>query len=259
MRRGSPEIIGKPSKDADLAVYLAYKWMPHVMADIITLLIHQGSRMQWYRSIPEYEGGSVTALDVLKCRLSYNTLMYLATKELDYNWVDRMWYLKPGKSFSDRSDGVKELYSDIEVVRGMLEAAKLGQMHLYFELYDNHSCSDGDSESKEDGSSSSLTVGDEGARNVSLVVHEDGVRSLSPSTYRGSSDSDHTRGGSSNNEVLTPYEMQPWYEPTCDHKQLQLKKGLWFTSAQQFRDAVNEFSIVNGYDVIWVRRTTKKK
>ncbi|CAN0906006.1 hypothetical protein LINGRAHAP2_LOCUS23980 [Linum grandiflorum] len=95
------------------------------MADIITLIIHHGGRMQWYRGISEYKGGSVTALDVLKCRVSYNTLTYLATKELDYDWVDRMWYLNPGKKYLDGSDGVKEMYSDIEVVRRMLEAAKL--------------------------------------------------------------------------------------------------------------------------------------
>ncbi|CAN0846708.1 hypothetical protein LINGRAHAP2_LOCUS4575 [Linum grandiflorum] len=286
-----------------------------------------------------------------------------------------MWYLVPGKNFSDGSNGVKEMYSDIEVVRGMLEDAKLGQMHLFFncvkeldgdnltaggiqgrlptedeepsdhsigvgglihllddsdrttdpEFYDaldnlgligmrrnykvahfkdgeevemlygripppepvipdvptnnlvedddigsddenvppaaddNHSGSDGDFESEEDGSISSPTVGDQGARKVAPKVHEDGSRSLSPSTYRGSSDSDHARGGSDDNEKITPYEMQPWYEPTCDHKQLELKKGMRFTSAQQFRDAVNEFSIVNGYDVIWVRSTIKKK
>ncbi|CAN0915121.1 hypothetical protein LINGRAHAP2_LOCUS28949 [Linum grandiflorum] len=43
-----------------------------------------------------------------------------------------MWYLIPGKSLSDGSDGVKEIYSDIEVVRGMLEAAKLGPIFLFF-------------------------------------------------------------------------------------------------------------------------------
>ncbi|CAN0889341.1 hypothetical protein LINGRAHAP2_LOCUS16066 [Linum grandiflorum] len=43
-----------------------------------------------------------------------------------------MWYLIPGKSLSDGSDGVKEMYSDIEVVRGMLEAAKLGPIFLFF-------------------------------------------------------------------------------------------------------------------------------
>ncbi|CAN0838728.1 hypothetical protein LINGRAHAP2_LOCUS2316 [Linum grandiflorum] len=43
-----------------------------------------------------------------------------------------MWYLIPGKSLSDGSDGVKEIYSDIEVVRGMLEAAKFGPIFLFF-------------------------------------------------------------------------------------------------------------------------------
>ncbi|CAN0875088.1 hypothetical protein LINGRAHAP2_LOCUS10628 [Linum grandiflorum] len=276
-----------------------------------------------------------------------------------------MWYLIPGKSFSDGSDGVIEIYSDIEVVRGVLEAAKLGPIHLFFncvkekagdnltvggiqgrafdeeeeagdhsigvgglihllddsdrttdpEFYealenlglmgmrrnykvahleggeevemlygripppepvtpevaaDNIQDDDGvgsDDENVppdvEDSYSHSGSDGDldEGDQNDGVPDNAEGEKSISipSSTYRDSSDSDHTRGASGDNEVLTGYDRLPWYDPNCDHKQLDLRKGLKFKSAQQFREAVNEFAIVNGSDVIWTRSTNKKK
>ncbi|CAN0928444.1 hypothetical protein LINGRAHAP2_LOCUS36496, partial [Linum grandiflorum] len=187
-----------------------------VMADIITLIIHHGGRMQWYRGIPEYEGGSVTALDVRKCRVSYNTLIYLATKELDYDWVDRMWYLVPepgdhsigvgglihllddsdrttDPEFYDALDnlgliGMRRNYKvahfkdgeEVEMLYGripppepvipdvptnnLVEDDDIGSddENVPPAADDNHSGSDGDSESEEDGSISSPTVGDQG-------------------------------------------------------------------------------------------------
>ncbi|CAN0915122.1 hypothetical protein LINGRAHAP2_LOCUS28949 [Linum grandiflorum] len=265
-----------------------------------------------------------------------------------------MWYLIPGKSLSDGSDGVKEIYSDIEVVRGMLEAAKLGPIFLFFNCVKEQA---GDNltiggiqgrvpdEDIEDGDHS-VGVGGlihllddlkhttdpefyEALENLGVmgmqmnykVAHtkdgeevdqlygripppepvtpevaadsipdengigsddenippvpedlysysgsdgdqenDEGERSRAPSsTYRGSSDSDHVRGATSDDEVVSPYDRLPWYDPNCDHKHLQLKQGLKFTSAKQFREAVVEFAIANGSDVIWTRSTARKK
>ncbi|CAN0846559.1 hypothetical protein LINGRAHAP2_LOCUS4509 [Linum grandiflorum] len=265
-----------------------------------------------------------------------------------------MWYLIPGKSFSDGSEGVKEIYSDIEVLRGMLEAAKLGPIFLFFNCVkeqagDNltvggiqgrvldedvedgdhsvgiggliHLLDDSDRTTDPEFYEALENLGLMGMRRNYKVAHtkdgeevdqlygrvpppepvtpevaadsipeEDGIgsddenippvpedmdshsgsdgdnendeeeRSLGPSsTYRGSSDSDHARGVTSDDEVVTPYDRLPWYDPNCDHKQLQLKKGLKFTNVKQFREAVVEFAIANGSDVKWTRSTAKKK
>ncbi|CAN0905573.1 hypothetical protein LINGRAHAP2_LOCUS23760, partial [Linum grandiflorum] len=179
-----------------------------VMADIITLTIHHSGRMQWYHGIPEYEVDSVTALDVQKTKVSYNTLTYLATKELDYDWVDRMWYLIPGLPMWTM---VKRLISCIVVylppehvihdvlTDNIVDGDSIGydDENVPPAADDNHPGSDGDFEFEEDGSSSSPPV------------HEEGAKSLSPSTYRGSSDSDHAYGGSSDNEGFKRIKSNP--------------------------------------------------
>ncbi|CAN0905871.1 hypothetical protein LINGRAHAP2_LOCUS23908 [Linum grandiflorum] len=66
------------------------------------------------------------------------------------------------------------------------------------------------------------------------------------SSYRGSSDSDHDRINLSDDEVISPFERQPWYDPKCDHKTLVFVKGLRFTSPRQFKDAVIDYCIAAG-------------
>ncbi|CAN1228679.1 hypothetical protein LINGRAPRIM_LOCUS1312 [Linum grandiflorum] len=90
--------------------------------------------------------------------------------------------------------------------------------------------------------------------------NEDDKQSLSQhSSYRGSSESDHLGRNNSEEEAESAYERQPWYNPNCDHKTLVFKKGLKFTCDKQFKEAVVEFSIVNGLDVYWVRSSQRKK
>ncbi|CAN0919479.1 hypothetical protein LINGRAHAP2_LOCUS31476 [Linum grandiflorum] len=49
------------------------------------------------------------------------------------------------------------------------------------------------------------------------------------------------------------------YDPNCEHKLLQLKEGLRFKDANQFRKAVVEYIIVIGTDITWVRSSERKK
>ncbi|CAN0908506.1 hypothetical protein LINGRAHAP2_LOCUS25324 [Linum grandiflorum] len=79
------------------------------------------------------------------------------------------------------------------------------------------------------------------------------------SSYRNSSGSYHIYGNSSDEEHESRFEVQPWYDPNCDHKMLQFKVGMRFKDASQFRAAVVENSIAKGMDVKWVRSSLRKK
>ncbi|CAN0884929.1 hypothetical protein LINGRAHAP2_LOCUS14977 [Linum grandiflorum] len=78
------------------------------------------------------------------------------------------------------------------------------------------------------------------------------------SSYRGSSYSDHDRINLSDDEVISPFERQPWYDPNCDHKTLVLVKGLRFTGPRKFKDVVIDYCIAALIDVYWVRSSQRK-
>ncbi|CAN1301174.1 hypothetical protein LINPERPRIM_LOCUS24832, partial [Linum perenne] len=48
------------------------------------------------------------------------------------------------------------------------------------------------------------------------------------SSYRGSSQSDHLDDDKIDGEEVTSVEMQPYFDPNCDHKSIIFKEGLKF-------------------------------
>ncbi|CAN0829386.1 hypothetical protein LINGRAPRIM_LOCUS2963 [Linum grandiflorum] len=121
----------------------------------------------------------------------------------------------------------------------------------------------------EDGSNSGSDADDEGlpetnvdvphaAANVEEEFQEQDNQATPVSSYRGSFESDHDRINLSDDEVISPFDRQPWYDPRCDHKTLVFVKGLRFSSPRQFKDAVIDYCIAAGVDVYWVRSCQRK-
>ncbi|CAN1147066.1 hypothetical protein LINPERHAP2_LOCUS15643 [Linum perenne] len=83
---------------------------------------------------------------------------------------------------------------------------------------------------------------------------------MSPvSSYRNSSESDHDVNdkvdGEGNDDLLAG---QPWYDPSCDHRKLELKPKLRFTCPTQFKEAVQTYSVSVGANIKWPRSNQQK-
>ncbi|CAN1273083.1 hypothetical protein LINPERPRIM_LOCUS14859 [Linum perenne] len=79
------------------------------------------------------------------------------------------------------------------------------------------------------------------------------------SSYRVSSQSDHLCADKVDGDEVTSVEMQPFFDPDCDHKSIVFKEGLKFISPAQFKEAVANYNIAVGAVIKWWRSNKKNK
>ncbi|CAN0884115.1 hypothetical protein LINGRAHAP2_LOCUS14748 [Linum grandiflorum] len=79
------------------------------------------------------------------------------------------------------------------------------------------------------------------------------------SSYRGSSQSDHMVDDKVDGEEVSSMELQPFYDPHCDHLNMEWKVGMRFVSPQQFKEAVVMYNIKYGSQIRWKRSNRKCK
>ncbi|CAN1819958.1 hypothetical protein LINPERHAP1_LOCUS28911 [Linum perenne] len=79
------------------------------------------------------------------------------------------------------------------------------------------------------------------------------------SSYRASSQSDHLCADKVDGDEVTSVEMQPFFDPDCDHKSIVFKEGLKFITPAQFKEAVANYNIAFGAAIKWRRSNKKNK
>ncbi|CAN1197467.1 hypothetical protein LINPERPRIM_LOCUS15237 [Linum perenne] len=128
-----------------------------------------------------------------------------------------------------------------------------------------HSASDGDDEGYSEDSSEDSDFEAPSEDVPSEEFSPDAVNTedeiMSPvSSYRNSSESDHDVNDKvdeeGNDDLLAG---QPWYDPSCDHRKLELKPKLRFTCPTQFKEAVQTYSVTMGANIKWPRSSQQNK
>ncbi|CAN0857804.1 hypothetical protein LINGRAHAP2_LOCUS6933 [Linum grandiflorum] len=104
--------------------------------------------------------------------------------------------------------------------------------------------SDGDGEESED---SDFEVGEQTLNNSPA------------SSYRGPSDSNHDVADKIEGDEVNSVQNWIYYDPDCDHKQLELKPKLRFLNPTQFKEAVVNYTMARGADIYWVHSSKKNK
>ncbi|CAN1186795.1 hypothetical protein LINPERHAP2_LOCUS38325 [Linum perenne] len=87
----------------------------------VELLVHHGGRMRFNGRAAHYAGGEVVEL---------------GTEDLQYDSVDRIWYVAPGKTLSN---GLVRVLSDADAVK-LCEAGKEGVVEVYLDTSAVESC-----------------------------------------------------------------------------------------------------------------------
>ncbi|CAN0920520.1 hypothetical protein LINGRAHAP2_LOCUS32096 [Linum grandiflorum] len=99
------------------------------MEGSIEFVVYYGGSMVSGVDGPNYDGGQVTEVGLARDALSYLHLLEMCTKDLDYSYVDRMFYIVPGTTVSD---GVTVIVDDTDVA-AVIEASKIGVVSLFIE------------------------------------------------------------------------------------------------------------------------------
>ncbi|CAN1146108.1 hypothetical protein LINPERHAP2_LOCUS15059 [Linum perenne] len=80
----------------------------------VELLVHIGGRMQFNGRAAHYAGGEVVEVTFDSDLLCYFQLIKLGTEDLQYDSVDRIWYVAPGKTLSN---GLVRVLSGADTVK----------------------------------------------------------------------------------------------------------------------------------------------
>ncbi|CAN0928547.1 hypothetical protein LINGRAHAP2_LOCUS36562 [Linum grandiflorum] len=83
-------------------------------------------------------------------------------------------------------------------------------------------------------------------------VHGDDERDFSSSD-------NHMVDDKVDGEEVSSMELQPFYDPHCDHLNMEWKVGMRFVSPQQFKEAVVMYNIKYGSQIRWKRSNRKCK
>ncbi|CAN1156938.1 hypothetical protein LINPERHAP2_LOCUS21242 [Linum perenne] len=102
----------------------------------VELLVHHGGRMQFNGRAAHYAGGEVVEVTFDSDFLCYFQLIKLGTEDLQYDSVDRIWYVAPGKTLSN---GLVRVLSDADAVK-LCEAGKEGVVEVYLDTTAVESC-----------------------------------------------------------------------------------------------------------------------
>ncbi|CAN1175062.1 hypothetical protein LINPERHAP2_LOCUS31729, partial [Linum perenne] len=135
----------------------------------VELLVHHGGRMQFNGRAAHYAGGEVVEVTFDADFLCYFQLIKLGTEDLQYDSVDRIWYVAPGKTLSN---GLVRVLSDADAVK-LCEAGKEGVVEVYLDTSAVESCY-GDNEELESEWHNGLSGSDPEAE-VSAVAANVGV------------------------------------------------------------------------------------
>ncbi|CAI0401417.1 unnamed protein product [Linum tenue] len=109
---------------------------------------------------------------------------------------------------------------------------------------------------------------DEGVANAE-VAHDEGVADdeggdandecSMETEYRASEESAHVRGDIGEEVNSFIFDKSLFYDPKCDHRTLNFKPRMRFTSPGQFKEAVISNAIYNGADIRWARSSGVRK
>ncbi|CAN0916151.1 hypothetical protein LINGRAHAP2_LOCUS29558 [Linum grandiflorum] len=100
----------------------------------VTLVIHHGGEMHWEYGIANYRGGSTFPFHIFKEDITVRNLTLLATFDLKYSSLVKLWYLWPGMSMGN---GIHEIDLDEDVLDGLVVATSYGDVHIYMECAQN--------------------------------------------------------------------------------------------------------------------------
>ncbi|CAN0892981.1 hypothetical protein LINGRAHAP2_LOCUS17893 [Linum grandiflorum] len=100
---------------------------------------------------------------------------------------------------------------------------------------------------------------EEDSEDSDFEVREQTLNNSPVSSYRGSSDSDHDVVDRIEGDEVNSIQGWIYYDPDCDHKQLELKPKLRFLNPAQFKEAVVNYMVARGADIYWVRNSKKNK
>ncbi|CAN0913401.1 hypothetical protein LINGRAHAP2_LOCUS27903 [Linum grandiflorum] len=92
-------------------------------------VVHHGGRLVFGSTGAEYVGGTAVEMTFMSEYTGYFEVLKIATGNLGYNSVQRVFYLTPGRSMAE---GLHQIRDD-EECRKMAEDGKLGVITLFFE------------------------------------------------------------------------------------------------------------------------------
>ncbi|CAN1139803.1 hypothetical protein LINPERHAP2_LOCUS11504 [Linum perenne] len=95
----------------------------------VEMLVHHGGRMRFNGRASYYVGGEVVEVTFDSDFLCYFQLIKLGTEDLQYDFVDRIWYVAPGKTLSD---GLVQVLNNADAVK-LCEAGKKGVVEVYLD------------------------------------------------------------------------------------------------------------------------------
>ncbi|CAN1243529.1 hypothetical protein LINPERPRIM_LOCUS5719 [Linum perenne] len=128
---------------------------------------------------PEYKGGAAVEASIYRDFLCYFQLIKIATEELHYHAVERMWYVEPGLT---PVDGLHPIRNDSDAME-MGKAAAGGVVSLYMEVGENESGfgDNGEDSERSDGGSDPEADGT-GIRADEGIIHllDDSDRTFDP-------------------------------------------------------------------------------
>ncbi|CAN1164692.1 hypothetical protein LINPERHAP2_LOCUS25713 [Linum perenne] len=149
------------------------------LPDPVEMVVYHGGTMTGTDRGPEYMGGEAVEASIYRDFLCYFQLIKIATEELHYHAVERMWYVEPGLT---PADGLHPIRTDKDAI-AMGEAAAGGVVSLYMEVGQNES-GFGDNEQEQDHSvaGSDLEADASGIRVDEGVIHllDDSDRTSDP-------------------------------------------------------------------------------
>ncbi|CAN1243646.1 hypothetical protein LINPERPRIM_LOCUS5755 [Linum perenne] len=103
------------------------------LPDPVEMVVYHGGTMAGTDRGPEYMGGEAVEASIYRDFLCYFQLIKIATEELHYHAVERMWYVEPGLT---PADGLHPIKTDKDAI-AMGEAAAGGVVSLYMEAVVN--------------------------------------------------------------------------------------------------------------------------
>ncbi|CAN1278761.1 hypothetical protein LINPERPRIM_LOCUS16742 [Linum perenne] len=97
--------------------------------DFIELVVHHGGDLIYSRDAPRYVGGDAMEISMAKNILSYSSIVHIATEDLKYASVERIFYLRPGATMAN---GLRPITKDDDA-RELLNTATEGIVQLFME------------------------------------------------------------------------------------------------------------------------------